>query len=252
MSASYSSPPDSDSLTNSDPADAKMDRDFIARNHIVERYLAGTLPPKGASDFERFIRANPALIDELGLADRIHCGLRLLEFSGKPEPWAEQRIRFWQRLPFVSAIAAVAALLLAALSLLGGKVSDQANLIAKLRQEVIERPILPTSSVRPVIVFPGLAGAASAARVNLTSGEMTELKIDVTQTRHSVFRVILDRVGHGRVAILDNMIKDSNSHVRLQLNPSAFGAGEYLLTLERLNLRREGTPSAWVRLNISP
>ncbi len=79
---------------------------------------------------------------------------------------------------------------------------------------------------------------------------VTELKIEVTQTKYSTFRVVIDRVNHGRVAILDNMLKDSNGHVRLQLNPAAFGAGDYLLTLEGLNMRREGTPAAWVRLNV--
>ena len=50
------------------PAPA-MDREFIIKNQIVERYLAGRLPPKGVTDFERLIRSRPQLIDELGLAD---------------------------------------------------------------------------------------------------------------------------------------------------------------------------------------
>lgn len=228
-----------------------MDREFIARNQIIERYLAGTLPPKGANDFERFVRSNPALIDKLGLAERVHAGLNLLEASGHPEPWAEPRRRFWQQLPFVSGIGVAAVVLALTAIILGGKVSDQAGVIARLKQEVIERPIQPTSSLRPIIVEPSLAGASSATQVDVTPGQMTELKIDVTQTKYSTFRVIIDRTGHGRVAILDNMIKDSNEHVRLQLNPSAFGPGDYLVTLEGLNMRREGTPVAWLRLNVS-
>ncbi len=227
-----------------------MDREFIGRNQIVERYLAGSLPPKGASEFERFVRANPAVLDELGFADRVHSGLRLLEVSGTPEPWAEKPTRFWQQLPFIAGIAAVCASLLVVAVLLGSKVSDQSGLIAKLKQEVIERPIAPTSSSRPIIVQPSLVSAASATSVDLAAGQMTELKIEVTQTKYSTFRVVIDRVNHGRVAILDNMLKDSNGHVRLQLNPAAFGAGDYLLTLEGLNMRREGTPAAWVRLNV--
>ena len=228
-----------------------MDRDFIARNQIIERYLAGTLPPKGASDFERFVRSNPALIDELGLADRVHTSLRLLEASGHPEPWSEPKRKFWQELPFIAGLSAVTAGLLVAAVTLGGRVSDQAGLIAKLKQEVIERPMLPTSSFRPVIVLPSLTGAASATGVDLMPGQMTELKIDVTQTRYNSFRISIDRVNQGRVAILDNMVKDSNGHVRLQLNPSAFGPGDYLMTLEGLNMRREANPVAWVRLNLS-
>jgi hypothetical protein len=47
-----------------------MDRDFIARNQVVERYLSGRLPIKGATDFERFCRDNPELLDELGIPER--------------------------------------------------------------------------------------------------------------------------------------------------------------------------------------
>ena len=59
-----------------------MDRDFIARNQVVERYLSGRLPLKGATEFERFCRENPDVLDELGLAERVNAGLRLLDASG--------------------------------------------------------------------------------------------------------------------------------------------------------------------------
>ena len=78
-----------------------MDRDFIARNQIVERYLSGRLPLKGATDFERFCKDNPKVLDELGLPERVNAGLRLLEASGKPEPWQEKSQRFWTKPQFV-------------------------------------------------------------------------------------------------------------------------------------------------------
>src|SRR5579872_3669043 len=94
------------------PVAAAMDRDFIARNQIVERYLSGKLPIKGATEFERFCAAHPELLDELGLPDRVHAGLRLLEASGKPEPWREQEKRLWEKPHFVIALGAVALVLL--------------------------------------------------------------------------------------------------------------------------------------------
>ena len=63
-----------------------MDRDFIARNQIVERYLSGRLPLKAATEFERFCRDNPKLLDEIGLPETVNAGLRLLEAGGNPEP----------------------------------------------------------------------------------------------------------------------------------------------------------------------
>jgi len=79
-----------------------MDRDFIARNQIVERYLSGRLPLKGATDFERFCKDNPKVLDELGLPERVNAGLRLLEASGKPEPWQDKPQRPWAKPHFGS------------------------------------------------------------------------------------------------------------------------------------------------------
>ena len=53
---------------------SSMDREFIARNQIVERYIGGRLPLKGAQDFERFCREHPELLDEIALTDRINAG----------------------------------------------------------------------------------------------------------------------------------------------------------------------------------
>ena len=67
-----------------------MDRDFIARNQVVERYLSGRLPLKGATEFERFCRAHGELLDELGLPERVNAGLRLIVAGGlSPENVAE-------------------------------------------------------------------------------------------------------------------------------------------------------------------
>ena len=59
-----------------------MDRDFIARNQIVERYIGGRLPLKGAQDFERFCREHPELLDEIALTERISAALGLLDAVG--------------------------------------------------------------------------------------------------------------------------------------------------------------------------
>src|SRR6476620_6652445 len=95
------------------PAAPAMDREFIIKNQIVERYLAGRLPPKGVTDFERLIRARPELIEELGLADKVNAGLRLLDAAGVAEPWAEKEKNFWEKpaVTFGAAGLAVAALI---------------------------------------------------------------------------------------------------------------------------------------------
>ena len=61
----------------------------------------------------------------------------------------------------------------------------------------------------------------------------------------------IDRVDQGRVAELDGVSKDSNGHVRIALNAGAFGPGDYLVTLEGLNMRRERLPVAWYRFSVA-
>src|SRR3954467_6276347 len=102
---------------NGGPAPA-MDREFIIKNQIVERYLAGRLPPKGVTDFERLIRSRPELIEELGLADPVHAGLRLLDAAGVAEPWAEKPKKFWESSSFSLAAAGVAIVALLACAVL--------------------------------------------------------------------------------------------------------------------------------------
>jgi hypothetical protein len=226
-----------------------MDRDFIVRNQIVERYLAGRLPPKAISDFERFVRENPALIDELKLADRVNAGLKLLEAAGDAEPWAQAPLKVWQKLPFVAGAAGAAAVLLVATLVLVASNSDQSGQIAKLKKEVAERPLTPAQRTRTVIVKPA-SYSPQASMLTISPGEMADLKIELSQTSYSLFRVTIERVDQGRVAVLDNMLKDSNKHLRLQVNPSALGPGDYVMEIEGLNMRREALALAWVRFTI--
>ena len=102
-----------------------MDREFIIKNQIVERYLAGRLPPKGVTDFERLIRSRPELIEELGLPDRVNAGLRLLDAAGIAEPWAEKEKKLWEKPAFTFAAAGVAVAALIASLVLGLQVSSR-------------------------------------------------------------------------------------------------------------------------------
>ena len=106
-----------------------MDREFIIKNQIVERYLAGRLPPKGVTDFERLIRSRPQLIEELGLADRVNAGLRLLDAAGIAEPWAEKQKKVWEKPLFIFAAAG-----LAVAALIGCAVLADAGVLARSRR----------------------------------------------------------------------------------------------------------------------
>jgi hypothetical protein len=228
-----------------------MDREFIIKNQIVERYLAGRLPPKGVTDFERLIRARPELIEELGLADKVNAGLRLLDAAGVAEPWAEKPKKFWENPAFTFGAAGLAIVALIGCLVLALQVSSRDKRISKLTTEVQERPIAPSTLKRTILVNVARSGPPASTTLTIGTGEFAEIKADLSWTRFNLFRVSIDRVNQGRVAVLDGVAKDSNGHLRIALNAGAFGPGDYMVTLEGLNMRRERLPVAWFRITVA-
>ena len=232
------------------PAPA-MDREFIIKNQIVERYLAGRLPPKGVTDFERLIRSRPELIEELGLPDKVNAGLRLLDAAGIAEPWAEKPKKAWEKPAFTMGAAALAVAALIGCAVLAMQVSSRNATIAAQKQENIERPIAPSTRKRTILVGVARNGPPAQRTLNISYGEFAELKADLSWARYGAFKVSIDRVDQGRVAVIDGLEKDSNGHLRISLNAGAFGPGDYMVTIEGLNIRRESLPVAWFRIGVS-
>jgi hypothetical protein len=229
-----------------------MDRDFIARNQIVERYLSGRLPLKGATDFERFCRDNPELLDELGLPERVNAGLRLLEASGKPEPWQEAPRAFWSKLSFVASLAGAVLILVIALPLVLSESSGKSAKIARLQKELVEQPLDAATGTRSIRLMPGREGASNTPAVTIGGGaaELVDFKIDETRSVYKAFTVTIDRVDQGRVGVIRNLVKDSNGHIRITLNSSALGPGNYLFTIEGMSWRGDPEPDSWVTVRV--
>ncbi|HEU4623646.1 MAG TPA: hypothetical protein VFS52_02720 [Steroidobacteraceae bacterium] len=231
-----------------------MDRDFIARNQIVERYLSGRLPIKGATDFERFCKENPSLLDELGLPERVNAGLRLLEAAGKPEPWQEPPKKFWQK-PLVPAGLAAAVLVLAiALCTVWNGSTAKDRRVAKLEHQVKEQPLEPARRTTVIRLLPSYTGSSNSPAAFIgTTGEaqLADLKLDLSRSHYRNFRITIDRIDQGRVAVLHNVAKDSNGHVRIALNTSALGPGNYQLSIDGMTWKGEPVPEAWVTIGIT-
>jgi hypothetical protein len=52
------------------------------------------------------------------------------------------------------------------------------------------------------------------------------------------------------VGVITNLAKDSNGHLRIALNSSALGPGNYQLTIEGLDWRGQAQPDSWVTIGI--
>jgi hypothetical protein len=230
-----------------------MDAAFIQQNQIIERYLAGKLPLKGTQDFERYCKDHPETLTSLGMGDRLNAALRLLDASGQPLPWTEKPLPFYQKPLTIAVVTALAGtLLIATLMLLaaGGKKDER---IAVLTNEVETWPLLPSKSTRAVMIQPSRTGpvVGSAGVIGGRDAELADFKFDLSWSAFNNFRVTVDRVDQGRVAVLGNLARDSNGHLRISLNSSALGPGDYDVNFEGLDWRGAPNAQAWTRFSIA-
>src|SRR5690606_24929843 len=84
----------------------------------------------------------------------------------------------------------------------------------------------------------------------LVPPQLLELHIDVSEGKFTQFQVTIDKVDEGRLMQIRRMARDSNRELRLALNSSAFGPGEYLLRLDAYNWRGQTQEYGWIRLGL--
>jgi hypothetical protein len=230
-----------------------MDSDFIVRNQIVERYIGGRLPLKGAQEFERYCREHPEILEQIALTDRISAALRLLDASGQSAPWEQRTKPWWEQLPVLLGVLGLALILGIACLLLESRLAARERTLASLTQRALLQPLDPAQSTRPITVLPSRTGPVMHSMVTIggSSAQMAVLAIDMSWSAFNAFRVTIDRVDQGRVGVLHDIQRDSSGSVRIELNSSALGPGDYQFTIEGLTWRGEPVPQAWANIGFA-
>src|SRR6185312_13248742 len=110
-------------------------------------------------------------------------------------------------------IAAIA--LAITLAVVANGSSEKTRHIAKLEKTVADQPLNPATSTRTVRLLPSYKGGSNSPAVLLggPQTQLADLKIDVSRSAYKTYRVTIDRIDQGRVAILHNLAKDSNGHL---------------------------------------
>jgi len=234
------------------PSPGRIDRDFVIKNRLIERYIGGRLPVRGAQDLERFCREHPDLIDDIHLSENINSALRLLDASGRASPWEPTPAKWWQQLWVLIASAALASVLACVALVLSSKLDGRDHVITGLKQQVAQQPLNPATSKRTINVTPSRVAPSrrSMATIGGSSVEMADLRIDMSWTPIDQFRVTVDRVDQGRVAIFHNVKRDSSGVLHLELNSSALGPGVYQFTIEGLDRWGNPIPQAWATISV--
>jgi hypothetical protein len=139
-----------------------------------------------------------------------------------------------------------------ALLVLHGQLAEQSRKVTAMHQLLVDQPLDAAAGTSTVEIQATHAGpnAAFAAIIGGHQAQLANIKIDLTHSDFRAFRITIDRVNQGRVAVLNNLVKDSNGELGFSLNTSALGAGLYQLTIEGLDWRGDPQPDSWAAITI--
>lgn len=171
-------------------------------------------------------------------------------------PWSddeapETQLPWWQRRTAVLALASVAILLLVSTVMSQLAARRERAAAAEFAQQVRTLTLRPPTTTRGLRVMPNTRSWSAAPDAVLAwpePPELVELRIPVGYTKFQTFAVTIDKVDQGRMFVLHRVAADSNRDVRLALNSTAFGPGEYRIKVEGYTWRGQRVETGWVRL----
>ncbi len=234
-------------------APPRFDRKFIEDHELVERYLEGKLPFKGAKDLETWCRAHPEYLNELKLSDRAHASLKLLEASGRPQDLREPQPPWWKSTYVLIGLSVAASLSLLAFWAMLGKYLLLRGELDDTRNTMNQGTLVQPATSREVRVAPDRAPGIDRARVivNRSAPQLLDLHIDLNYTgKLTQFRMFVDKKDQGRALILNDLLKDSNGELRMTLNSTGLAAGIYEARIEALPFKGSPIPLGWLILEV--
>lgn len=253
-----------------------MDSQYIKNENLAERYLSGDLTVREARAFEKYCREHPQLLEELPIPVRLKARLARepLEatetgmFPAIPSSTTRAAIELHEdagddhgdkdsHLPRgVSRMSVLlgAGLLIAAtaLAIYAWQTQSQKNQIKTLSTQAKSLQVRAPGSVQTYRLRPGNALPTTPS---LQLGwpdppQLLDLRIDVSDSKFNTFQVTIDKKNEARIVQIRRMARDSNKELRLSLNSSAFGPGEYQIKLEGYNWRGDLSEDGWLTLGL--
>ena len=172
---------------------------------------------------------------------------------GPPLPVEPLEIAWWQRPNTVAGLVTVAfacVVLAVAGKIAADRAGDRADAAAAEMQKLTLRAAASERALR-ISPNPRSWSAAPDATIRWPDPpQLLELYLPVAYSSYTKFAVTVDKVNHGRAMVIERMMPDSNQELRLALNSSAFGPGEYRIRIEGYDGRGQRTDAGWVRLKV--
>jgi hypothetical protein len=257
-----------------------MDRKYIEAEHIVDRYLSGDLTVREAREFEQYCHEHPEALKAMPIPVRLKARLSRRPasdsetgvFKAIPSSTShaaleasdegfdvEEEEREYSRVPSIGGNRAIfIGLVFALVAAVAGVIAYavQANSLSKqLRAMEREAKTVQMQAAGSTKVYRVQPVRGKPSRATLALGwmqppEWLDLYIDVSEGKYSQFMIRVEKVDSGLVMQLRRVARDSNRELRLALNSSAFGPGDYLLRIDGYNWRGQTEEVGWLRINL--
>ncbi|HEY8539804.1 MAG TPA: hypothetical protein VIL28_13125 [Steroidobacteraceae bacterium] len=263
-----------------------MDRNYIEREHIVDRYLAGELTVREAREFEKYCLEHPQFLNSLPIPVRLKARLsrRPLEdsetgiFPAIPSSTTHAALRAAEEgldlddaedddeeparplaqilgganrfLVFGLIFALIAAIAgIIAYAVHAGGLADELERMKRQTQAVQMRAPGSVQTYRLQL------SRAKPSSPTISIGwpnppQLMDIHVDVTEGRYNTFQITIDKADGTRVMQIRRIARDSNKELRFALNSSAFGPGNYLLRFDGYNWRGQTEEIGWVMLGL--
>jgi hypothetical protein len=230
----------------------RFDRNFIEEHRLLERYLTGKLPLRGARDLEAWCRSNPQYLEELELAQRTQMSLKLLEASGRSQDLSEPSIPWWKSIYVQIGVGVIAFVSMFAFWVLLGKYMLARNALDDARTLAKQGPMAAPQSILTMRVEPDRAPGINHARVTVNHAvpSMLDLRMNLGYTKLTLFKLTMEKKEQGRALVIDNLGKDSNAELKVSFNTTSLTPGHYDLRLDGLPFRGDPIGEGWLILNV--
>ena len=166
----------------------------------------------------------------------------------------ETELGWWQRTHVVAALALACVLLVAATGWTLWQAAQERAAAAAAEARAATLTLRAVSSERTLRITPN--PRSWSAQPDATIGwpeppQLLNLRLPVGYSEFQAFALLVDKVDHGRVMVVERITPDSNRELRLAVNSSAFGPGEYRLRLQGYTWRGERVDAGWARLVVT-
>jgi hypothetical protein len=258
-----------------------MDRKYIEAEHIVDRYLSGDLTVREAREFEQYCHDHPEALKAMPIPVRLkarlsrrpaadsetgvfkaipssatHAALEASdegfdveeeerEYSRGPSGGGNRAVFIGLVFALVAAVAGVVAYAVQANSL-----SKQIRTMERDAKATQMQAAGSTAVYRVQPVRGDKPAKATLALGWMQPPQWLDLYINVSEGKYTQFMIRIEKVDEGLVMQMRRVARDSNRELRLALNSSAFGPGDYLLKIDGYNWRGQTEHVGWVRISL--